>query len=260
MIARININVADVRSKPTFDSERTSQGLFNELVTVLEKGQAMDKIRFHDCHAGWIRKQFLSEYTDLEGDGPFIVNDEVTPGFEKPDAGSKRLTLIPYGCKLHGTVVGDFLETSSERYGIIYLPRHELLDSVEADESFIPKPDTLIREAEKFLGTPYLWGGRSFFGMDCSGFVQTIMHHFGTGLPRDTKDQIKSGNDVTRGEILPGDLLFFPRHVAMAISTDKYIHCSSSNGGVAYNSLDPQNPLFNKLLSESFIKAKRVFT
>jgi cell wall-associated NlpC family hydrolase len=260
MIARININVADVRSEPTFDSERTSQGLYNELVKVLEKGQAMERIKFHDGHIGWIRKQFLSEYKDLEGKGPFFVNDDVTPGFEKPDAGSRRLTLIPYGCKINGTLVGDFLETSSDRYGIIYLPRHELLDSEEAADSFNPKSDDLIREAEKFLGTPYLWGGRSFFGMDCSGFVQTIMHRFGIGLPRDTKEQINAGRDVTREEIQPGDLLFFPRHVVMATSPDMYIHCSSSNGGVAYNSLVPQNPLYNKSLDESFIRAKRVLT
>jgi cell wall-associated NlpC family hydrolase len=119
--------------------------------------------------------------------------------------------------------------------------------------------DTLLNEAEKFLGAPYLWGGRSFFGIDCSGFVQTIVRRFGVELPRDTKDQIKCGEEIKRDQIHLGDLLFFPRHVALAISKMDFIHSSSSNGGVAFNSLDPANKIYSRHLDESFKTARRIF-
>lgn len=260
MIARININIADVYRDVSPNSERISQGLFNEAVEILEVAEKLTRIRFPDGYEGWIRNQFISKANNYSSDHIFIIDAATAPAFERPEVYSRRMTFLPYGSLLYGEMTGDYMEVSSERYGALFIHGSDLIFKGELTFSASPSKEHIIYEAEKFLGTPYLWGGRSFFGMDCSGFVKAIMQRFGIELPRDTKDQINVGRDVTREKIQPGDLLFFPRHVALATSSDMYIHCSSSNGGVAYNSLDPQNPMYDKSLSESFINAKRVLT
>lgn len=258
MTARININVADIRRQPQFHSERTSQALFNELVDILEEEKEYCRIRAWDRYEGWIAKQFLTGHDNFDGRGPFTVVSNIASAFEKPDPASRRLTSIPYGCQLFGTDQGEFLKIPSERYGDIYISRSDLSGPDDISEEHSSMADSLATEAEKFLGAPYLWGGRTFFGIDCSGFTQIIMRRFGIPLPRDTKDQIECGQDVKRENIRAGDLLFFPRHVTIALSDTEMIHSGTSNGGVAYNSLDPESPICSKYLDESFVTARRV--
>ena len=258
MMARVNFNITNVYREASSKSEKISQGLFNEIVEVLETGNDLTKVRFSDSYEGWIRNQFLSDDDGVASDHGFIVDAAIAPAFERPEVFSKRVTLLPYGSLLQGEMTGDYMEISSGRYGTMFVHGSDLIYQGEMTLSINPSDEHIIYEAEKFLGVPYLWGGRSFFGMDCSGFVKAIMQRFGISLPRDTKEQIYIGQDVAREEIRAGDLLFFPRHVALATSKDMFIHCSSSNGGVAYNSINSQNQLYNKSYNESFIKAKRV--
>ncbi len=258
LIARININVADIRREPQFRSERTSQALFNELVDILEEEAEYCRVRTGDQYEGWIAKQFLTGHDNFDGQGPFTVTSNLASAFEKADPASRRLTSIPYGCQLFGADLGEFLKISSERYGVIYIKQSDLSGPDGINKEYDSKSNDLAAEAEKFLGAPYLWGGRTFFGIDCSGFIQAIMKRFGILLPRDTKDQIRCGEDVKREEIREGDLLFFLRHVTLAISGSLMIHSSLSNGGVAFNSFDPQSPVYSKYLDESFVAARRV--
>lgn len=258
LYARVNINVADIRAEPKGRAERVSQALFNELVEIIKEEEECYRIRQEDGYEGWIRKQFLTVHVRFQGDGPFIVVKNLAPAFIKPDPSSKRITSIPYGCLLYGREIGGFLKISSERYGEFFINSNDCMEieifykDVELDSA------SIAAEADKFLGAPYLWGGRSFFGIDCSGFVQTIMNRFNITLPRDTKDQIRAGVEVKREDIKAGDLLFFPRHVTLALSKDLMIHSTPSNGGVAYNSLDSESPIYSKYHDESFITARRV--
>ncbi len=258
MIVRININVADIRLEPQYHTERTSQALFNELVDVLEAKEGYCRVRTWDQYEGWIAEQFLTEHDNFDGQGPFAIVRNLASAFEKPDPASRKLTSIPYGCQLFGAITGEFFKIYSERYGDIYIKRSDLSAPGDINIKYDSKSNELVMEAEKFPGAPYLWGGRSFFGIDCSGFAQTIMRRFGISLPRDTKDQINCGEDVKREDIKSGDLLFFSRHVTIALSDTQMIHSSLSNGGVAYNSFDPQSPVYSKYLDESFITARRV--
>lgn len=258
MIARININVADIRREPKFQTERTSQALFNEPVDILEEEAGYCRIKSWDQYEGWIAGQFLTEHDDLDGRASSVVISNLASAYEKPDTSSARLTSIPYGSQVHGTDIGEFLKISSERYGEIYISKSDLSGPDAINRKYDSKTNDLAIEAEKFLGAPYLWGGRSFFGIDCSGFAQAIMKRFGISLPRDTKDQIECGEEVNREEIKAGDLLFFPRHVTISLSDTQMIHSSLSNGGVACNSFDPQSPVYSKYLDESFLCARRV--
>ena len=259
MIGKININVADIRAEPRFQSERISQALFNEIAEILDKKDDYVYVKTGDGYEGWIAGQFLSEHQEGPGEKSYLVISNLASGYLAPDISSKRIVSIPYGCRLLGKFEGDYLGIQSERYGVFFIGAKDLLNIDESERALSLNKDTLLNEAEKFLGAPYLWGGRSFFGIDCSGFVQTIARRFGVELPRDTKDQISCGKEINRDNITLGDLLFFPRHVALAISRTEYIHSSTSNGGVAFNSLDTQDKLYNRYLDESFKTARRIF-
>jgi hypothetical protein len=259
MISKININIADVRAEPRFQSERTSQVLFNETVEVLDEKDGYLKVKSRDGYIGWVASQFTSEQKEYPGEKTYLVRSNLAIGFASADVDSARIVYLPYGCNLYGEEKGGFLKLLTERYGEIYVPLTDTMGLTSSIEPHRPDRSLLIREAERFLSAPYLWGGRSFFGIDCSGFVQTIMRRFGWELPRDTKDQISCGTEVERKNIQNGDLLFFPRHVALATREREFIHSSSSNGGVAYNSLDSESPLFSEYLYKEFKTARRIF-
>jgi gamma-D-glutamyl-L-lysine dipeptidyl-peptidase len=259
MTVRINVNIADIRAKQFNRSERISQGLYNELIEVMENDNKMSLVKFPDGYQGWIGNQFTSNHNSFEGQGPYIVQSHLAPAYEKPDTSTRILTYIPYGCYLYGAVLAGYLKIISERYGTIFIREVDLID----ESSLIPpaniESDKLVLEAEKFFGTPYLWGGRSFYGIDCSGFVAAIAARFGVRLPRDSKDQITQGTAIERAEVRRGDLIFFPGHVALAISNDLFIHSSREKGGIAYNSLDPKSSIYNHTLVEKYLTARRIF-
>ena len=121
--------------------------------------------------------------------------------------------------------------------------------------------DEVMFKVIEYLNTPYLWGGTSKRGIDCSAFVQTVMYQsLGIMLPRTSYEQSNVGTDVQRSELKFGDLLFFDTmnkgrttHVGIYLSDGYFVH-SGSHTGVAVASLD------SEFYSKVFLKAKRVIS
>lgn len=121
--------------------------------------------------------------------------------------------------------------------------------------------DEVMYKVIEYLNTPYLWGGTSKRGIDCSAFVQTVMYQsIGVMLPRTSYEQSNVGEDVTRSELKFGDLLFFDTmskgrvsHVGIYLSDGYFVH-SGSKTGVIVASLD------SDFYSRVFLKAKRVIS
>jgi cell wall-associated NlpC family hydrolase len=97
----------------------------------------------------------------------------------------------------------------------------------------------IVADAKKLQGTPYVWGGTTLEGFDCSGFVQYVMNQNGISLPRTTTEQYKVGTFVSKSDLQPGDLVFLQNtyragisHVGIYIGDGKMIHASSSKGVV----------------------------
>ncbi|TDQ59030.1 putative lipoprotein NlpC [Mesocricetibacter intestinalis] len=117
----------------------------------------------------------------------------------------------------------------------------------------------LSEQQYEWAGTPYVLGGQSRRGVDCSGFVQTtFMHRFNVALPRMTKDQAKAGVYIEKEDIQTGDLVFFKTgagpngyHVGIYVKEDKFLH-ASTKGGVIYSSL--QSPYWRK----TYWQARRI--
>jgi hypothetical protein len=258
MSFKVNINVANIRLEPKFNSERTSQVLFNETVEIVKQGDEYSLVRLSDNYEGYLKNSFISEDENQEN-VDHIVSASIAIAYTGADEHAMAATILPFTAavkvKKH---VNNFVVCDSHRFGEIYLVADDLVPVGQMPSLSRATMPLFMDSVRRFIGVPYLWGGRSFFGFDCSGLAQTNFKFFGVDLPRDSRDQINCGKEIKREDIQPGDLLFFKRHVTIAISDKSFIHSSSSTGGVYINSFDKSKGNYLKHLDEGFITARRV--
>ena len=117
----------------------------------------------------------------------------------------------------------------------------------------------VVREAKRYIGTPYRMGGTTTNGLDCSGLVSTVYGKFGIAVPRTSREQAGFGQKIGRSELKPGDLVFFRTaggtqitHVGIYSGSGEFIHASTRSRRVKFDRLD------NKYFSKRFATARRV--
>ncbi len=255
-------NVADLRSNPTFKSECKSQLLYNEPVKVDNVSKGYARVRQRDGYQGWVDAKSIHflprlEYYQLVKKCNYQI---VSPTARVHSSASLSQTLpfLFYGTRLY--IVrrqknrAFVRATDGGRFSLsLNCLSHVLRARPKKFDSRL-----IIKEADRFLGTPYLWGGTTPYGFDCSGLVQAVFRRFGINLPRDSKEQRKVGKKIDYADIRPGDLLFFPGHVAISTGGQGIVHASLAEGGVRRNSLKPGTVNFRKDLYEIFTEARRV--
>jgi gamma-D-glutamyl-L-lysine dipeptidyl-peptidase len=245
-VFKVNLNVADIRLRPLFKSERITQALFDEPIELLERLEHYSHVRLYDRYQGYINNNFYGEYPDNPGE-LYVVNATLAPAYARPEKNSPILAQLPFSAVIHAEKHSDqYLHCNSKRYGDFFIAVSDIITPNDIPKLTSQNVSILIDNARRFMSVPYLWGGKSFFGFDCSGFVQVLFQYYNIELPRDSKDQGKKGDEVDRYHIQPGDLLLFKKHVAMAISESDFIHSSLSRGGVAINSLDKKSKRYLK--------------
>jgi len=148
--------------------------------------------------------------------------------------------------------------------GLIKVSEVRRLPSARAVFAQARPAEAIIALAEEYRGLPYLWGGTTSQGFDCSGFVQFVFGMNGYQLPRDADMQFKVGAPVAdRSQLRPGDLVFWttykagPSHIGIYIGGARYIHSGGTNG-VTINSFDPQALDYSEKLDQAYIGARRV--
>lgn len=253
-------NLVDLRAGYDMASERRSQLLFNEPVEVGKEHKGYIKVYQADGYHGWIRKEALIFIgKNRSRDYRRSINYKVI-GKTVTIRGESRYAprMLFYGTELKARKIsGERLSVESiDGYRFTLAGRSAVALTTIA--KYKPTGGDIIREAGKFPGIPYLWGGTSPFGFDCSGLVRAVLDRFGIYVPRDSKDQKRFGHKVNREEIMAGDLLFFPGHVAIAVDKYRIIHASAREGGVAFNSLKPEAPDFRADLYESLTDIRRI--
>ena len=255
-------NVSDLRDKPDNNSERISQLLFSEIVGVLKEQGSFVRVRQFDGYEGWVYNPYLKKISVKEAKSFLKLPKYVLTSNNSKTYNNKGDDIPPYNI-FYGTVIS----VKSRRQGKtnIVLPDESTIHI--KGNRFRPIDDNnrheitgtrLVREAKKFLGIPYLWGGVTPLGYDCSGLIQAVFRSFGIILPRDTKDQIESGKPIARNCIKTGDLMFFNRHVGIAIGKTKLIHASRHSGGVRIESLVKNEDNYREDLANTFVQARRI--
>lgn len=117
------------------------------------------------------------------------------------------------------------------------------------------KNKNILDTAMQFLHTPYLYGGRSSLGIDCSGLVQIALLRNGMDCPRDSGDQSKIGEDIKLGEHFPGDLVFFPGHVGIFTTKDEVLNATSRTMNTQVEPLDTMIEAYKEITAIRRVKA-----
>ena len=231
-----NLSIVPMRNEATDKSEMVNQVIFGEHFKVLEIRKKWSKIRLaHDSYEGWIcNKQWIE------------IEEDIYKQLDK-EVATITTDILDIITKNHHQpiVIGSILPSYKSGHALINNEMYQF-DGLTTP-GFIRK-DKLVANALMYLNTPYLWGGRSPLGIDCSGFTQMVYRLQGVDLPRDAYQQAEVGTTLSFvEESEPGDLAFFDNtegkitHVGIILEDNHIIHAS---GKVRIDRIDQQG-IFN---------------
>ncbi|MGB7393882.1 MAG: C40 family peptidase [Pricia sp.] len=273
--ALVNISVANLRSEPKHSAELSTQATLGTPLNVLKKQEGWYYVQTPDNYLAWVDDGGIEPM-----EPKYLENWKTTP---------KIIYTKTYGHSYVGPegeqpvsdlVAGDILEIikNVDDHYIVRYPddrkAYVLKDESEEYDQWLeklnPNADSLIATSKKLMGVPYLWGGTSTKGMDCSGFTKTIFFLNGMVIPRDASQQVHTGKAIDSvgdfGKLAKGDLLFFGRkatdstaektvHVGMWIGNNEFIHASEM---VRVSSMDQNAENFDEFNRDRYLRTQRV--
>lgn len=271
----INVSVANLRVAPDFSSEMMTQGLMGMPVRVLQR-DGWVRIQTPDDYIAWVHrvgvypvtKEEMTAWNDAE---KIVVTAHYGFVYSEPSQNSQTISDVVAGNRLKwdGTK-GAFYKVvyPDGREGYISksiaMPEKKWRSGLKQDAA------SIIRTAYTMMGIPYLWAGTSSKGVDCSGFMRTILFMHDIIIPRDASQQAYVGEHIDIApdfsNLQPGDLIFFGRkatserkervvHVGMYIGDKRFIH---SQGDVHISSFNPADELFDEYNLGRLLFATRV--
>lgn len=274
----INLSAANIRTVNKHWSEMSNQALLGTIVKVYRTQGGWLLIQTPDNYLGWTEDDAVqlmdeNQMENWSASEKIIFTDLTGTCYSKPD-----LNSIPVSDIIIGNVLksigksGEFIQAEFPDKRTAYIHEKSTCDYNKWLSRLKPSADGIIETAKKFIGIPYLWGGTSVKGFDCSGFIKISFLLNGIELPRDASQQVNVGEELNitgRFEnLLPGDLLFFGtrakdtipekiQHVALYMGQNEFIH---SSGRIKINSFDKSKENFSAYRFNTFIKARRIIT
>lgn len=275
----INLSVANIRKEPKHPAELVTQALLGTPVSVLKVTKdGWYLIQTPDKYLGWVDDDGVHLVSKEESDNykksqRVIITKIYEHCFSKADENSQIISDLVQGniLKLIGEENNYFkVELPDNRHA--YVNKSSALNIDDWLNKINLTGESVLEYAHKFMGVPYLWGGTSSKGFDCSGFTKTVYFMHGIILPRDASQQVFTGIEIDTkdgfGNLQAGDLLFFGTkatestkervtHVGFYISDLDFIH---EGGRVKINSFDSKKSNYSKYRHSTFLRAKRIIT
>jgi hypothetical protein len=213
---------ASLRVCPSDDAAQDSELLFGEIFTVYEGtagwawGQAAN-----DLYVGYLRQDALAKPFKAEA----RVSALMAPVFSAADLKTPVRDLLPLNAAVPVLArEGDYVNV-----GPGFVHRQHLGAGTQKD---------FVSIAERFLGVPYVWGGKTVAGLDCSGLIQTALQAVGKAAPRDTDMMEKAlGDAVALSDVRRGDLIFWKGHMGVMLDTQSLLHANAFHMEVAIEPL-----------------------
>jgi len=251
------LSTVPVRTEPSHKSEMCTQLLFGELYTVTETGDGWLKIRMSfDGYEGWISSKSHSGIDAEEFERLCECDTRCSMDLVQlvtNETGKEQYPIL-FGSSLPG--IEEFrMQIGGQTF--VYDGQVSIISDFEDEEGeggpedLMELKHDLVQNCSQFMGAPYLWGGRSLFGIDCSGLVQIAYKTINIPLKRDAWQQAEQGEAVSSiDEAEPGDLAFFENeegkicHVGILADRQKILHCS---GKVRLDVIDAQGIYHNDL-------------
>lgn len=272
------VAVANMYSQPSDKSDVVSQAIYGNNVTLLVARGEWSRIQTSDRYKGWVPSRQLRIILTGDGyatSGPTVQVESLFANiYNEPDITKhKPVITVPFETKLEVAAedTGDAKKPPApppDGWLQVRLPVMRTAWIQTGDVIPDPKPLSIpesIELAKKFLGIPYLWGGRSSFGFDCSGFTQMLVRARGITMPRDADKQAAWSGvlPVDRKDLQPGDLLFFgssPKeitHTGMYIGDGEFIHDTTSGHPVVQISKLDDEPWTKFLVACRRVKSQQ---
>jgi cell wall-associated NlpC family hydrolase len=274
----VKVSVGNVRSNPAHSAELATQVMMGMVVKVLKKQGDWYYIQGPDQYLGWLEGAAM-HLTKQAGAEAWQASPKVimTSYFgvvrAQPDTMSLPVSDAVPGVLFKAVgVKGKWraIETPDGRKG--FIERRLVADYATWKSTRSLTAQNVEQTAKRFIGVPYLWGGTSPKGMDCSGFTKTVYRLNGLELNRDADEQAQMGVDVSTAndyaQLSKGDLIFFGRkasadrperitHVGIYLQNKTIIH-TPGGSGVRIDSFDPAAPNYNDGLVKSMVRARRI--
>ncbi len=231
-----HITIAPLRLEQSDRSEMTSQVLYGEVFKIIESRKSWSKIRLaHDGYEGWFDNK---QFKEIDKDSYHNLSVKENVGYSYDPISTVTHSDETLSTVLMGSQISSALFLNDR---VQHKPR--MMEDIE-----LLSKSNLIENALLFLNAPYLWGGRSIIGIDCSGFTQLVYRLNGYHLSRDASEQASHGEILSFiEEADPGDLAFFDNnegkitHVGLLMKDNHIIH---AHGKVRIDRLD-QTGIFN---------------
>lgn len=264
--ALVTASLAPMLSGPFPSDAPISQVVLGQRLLVLRDYGGWLHCRSPDGYLGWVNAGYLRRVDEIEArnwEGGEGGERALSLGGRVVDVAGATLRRLPWGARV--TLLRD---------GRVRLPDGSvgraigaIVPETERARRYPRSGREVVATAEMWMGVPYVWGGITRAGTDCSGLAQVVMRTHGVELPRDSDLQERVGQEVMPGRefsgLRPGDLLYFAAgggrvsHVAISSGGPRLIHAAVTNGGVARNDLT--GPLdFERELRSAFLSARRV--
>ncbi len=255
--------IAPLYEEPDLQSDLADEMLCGQTAALLERENGFYKVKTYYGYTGYVKPETLVDAPeDYHAD--YLVTAAVLDVMPIPAYHKMPLITLPRGSLLHvdpavgeGNYVKAVLPDGREGYCIKWQVKKRLLsDYWKNHEAEIRA--SLVSTALKYLEVPYRWGGKTPYGIDCSGLCSAVYLQHEIIIWRDAKltEPLKP---IAKEQLKPGDLIFFPGHVAMYIGESRYIHANQRHSGVCINSFHPFDPDYNESLLQTITGAGSIW-